>query len=344
MLILGIESSCDETAAAVLKDGSTLLSDVVATQIAVHGRYGGVVPELASRKHVEAIMPVVEQALNQAGVTLDDIDGLAVTNGPGLVGSLLVGVSFVKAMAMVKKIPYVGVDHITGHLLSVFLGPDKPEFPYIALTVSGGHSSIFQVRDPRTFLQLGRTRDDAAGEAFDKVAKLLGLGYPGGPSIAAQAEQGNRDAISFPRSWLDPDSLDFSFSGLKTSVVNHVMEKNRTDKNLDIADICASFQEAVVDVLVEKTLLAAKMSATRNVVLSGGVAANKRLREHLQMRGRQEGLSVFLPPREFCTDNAAMIAMAGFYHFAENKTLDFEMDVYSRSQFTLSSSTLNGAS
>lgn len=333
MLILGIESSCDETAAAILRNGTELLANVVASQVEVHSIYGGVVPELASRKHVEAILPVVEEALGRAGKDLDDIDGLAVTNGPGLVGSLLVGLSFAKAVAMVKKIPYVGVDHITGHLLSVFLGNDTPRFPYIALTVSGGHSSIFQVLGPQTFRQLGRTRDDAAGEAFDKVAKLLDLGYPGGPIIAQEAEKGRADAIAFPRSWLEPDSLDFSFSGIKTAVVNHVAACKKKGDEIIRPDICASFQEAVVEVLAEKTIRAAQRTGIKDVVLSGGVAANDRLRTYLTDRGKEEGLSVSLPPLPFCTDNAAMIALAGYHRFQADATGDFHMDAYSRSRF-----------
>ena len=333
MLILGIESSCDETAAAVLKDGTELLSDVVASQVEVHGKYGGVVPEIASRMHVEAILPVVREALARAGVSLEQIDGLAVTNGPGLVGSLLVGLSFVKALSMVKKIPYVGVDHIGAHLLTVFLGPGKPTFPYIALTVSGGHSSIFQVTAPLTFHQLGRTRDDAAGEAFDKVAKLLGLGYPGGPVLAKEAGYGNPAAIDFPRSWLEPDSLDFSFSGIKTAVVNHVNGLRQKNIEPNIPDVCASFQEAVVEVLAEKTIRAARRTGIKNLVLSGGVAANRRLREYLVARTAAEGFKLFLPPVRFCTDNAAMIALAGYHRFQTHKTLEYDMDVYSRSRF-----------
>ncbi|OGQ95409.1 MAG: tRNA (adenosine(37)-N6)-threonylcarbamoyltransferase complex transferase subunit TsaD [Deltaproteobacteria bacterium RIFOXYD12_FULL_57_12] len=337
MLILGIESSCDETAAAVLKDGTVLLSDVIASQIDVHCKYGGVVPELASRKHVEAILPVVQEALSLAGVPLSRIDGLAVTNGPGLVGSLLVGLSFVKAVSLATRIPYVGVDHLAGHLLSVFLGPDKPTFPYVALVVSGGHSSIFQVTDPLSYRLLGRTRDDAAGEAFDKVAKLLGLSYPGGPAIAALAARGDAKAIPFPRAWLEAESLDFSFSGIKTAVVNYVAQQQPSTKippaeYLNLPDICASFQEAVAEVLVEKTLRAARDTGAENIVLAGGVAANQRLRQLIEERGQQNGFKVFLPLPRFCTDNGAMIALAGHHNFTAGKTLAYDMDVYSRSK------------
>jgi len=334
MLLLAIESSCDETAAAVLQDGSILLSSVIDSQIQVHSPYGGVVPELASRRHIETIYPVVNEALEQAAISLDQLDAIAVTQGPGLVGSLLIGMSFAKALAYVENLPCLGVDHMAGHLLSILLGDTHPEFPYVALAASGGHSSIFLVYDPLTYKLLWRTRDDAAGEAFDKVSKLLGLGYPGGPIIAEKAAQGNPEAISFPRAWLDSDSLDFSFSGVKTSVVNYVNKKNQKGEELHIPDICASFQEAIADVLVEKTIAAARISGVSQIVLAGGVAANLRLRELMSSRGQQEDFSIFLPPIEYCTDNAAMIAVAGYHLFKSNKqrSFDLEMDVYSRSQ------------
>jgi len=333
MLILGIESSCDETAAAVLRDGNILLSNVINSQVAVHSPYGGVVPELASRKHLENIYPVVEAALKQAGVSLDDLDGLAVTQGPGLVGSLLIGLSFAKAISAVKSIPYVGVDHIVGHLLSPFLEKKQPEFPYIALVASGGHSSIFLVQDHTTIQPLGRTRDDAAGEAFDKVGKILGLEYPGGPVISRLAEQGNPAAIPFPRAWLGADSLDFSFSGLKTSVANYVHQHQQKNEPFNIPDVCASFQEAVVEVLCEKTLKAAQMHGISTVALAGGVAANSRLRAALRNLGAQRNIRIFMPSLELCTDNAAMIALAGYYHFAGKATTSFDTDAYSRSPF-----------
>lgn len=331
MLVLGIESSCDETAAAVLADGATLLANVVDSQIAVHRRYGGVVPELASRRHLETIYPVVQEAMQQAEAGFDQLDGLAVTRGPGLIGSLLVGFSFTKALALVTGLPYVGVDHMAGHLLSVFLADRKPDFPYIALVASGGHSSIFQVTDPLTYRLLGRTRDDAAGEAFDKVAKLLDLGYPGGPAVSRLAAGGDRNGISFPRAWLEPDSFDFSFSGLKTAVVNYVHGRQQKKEGLDLEKICASFQEAVIDVLVEKTIRAARQLDINRVVIAGGVAANPRLREYLRQRGSRENLNVFIPPREFCTDNAAMIALAGYHLLRDGRTDGLDMDVYSRS-------------
>lgn len=331
MLILGIESSCDETAAAVLKDGDTLLSNVIHSQISVHAPYGGVVPELASRNHVEMIYPVVENALKNAQVNIADLDGIAVTQGPGLVGSLLVGLSFAKALAFARNLPMVGVDHIAGHLLSVFLGPSKPTFPYIALVVSGGHTSLFRADSPKKFTLLGRTRDDAAGEAFDKVAKLLELDYPGGPIIGELALKGNHQAITFPRARLSPDSLDFSFSGLKTAVANFVHNKRQVGEELNIPDICASFQEAVVDVLTEKAIKAANRESISTIILAGGVAANQRLRDRLQDQGIRNKMEVYLTPRQYCTDNAAMIAYAGYHSIWGNETSLLEMDAYSRS-------------
>jgi N6-L-threonylcarbamoyladenine synthase len=334
MLLLAIESSCDETAAAVLEDGTNLLSSVVDSQIQVHSPYGGVVPELASRRHIETIYPIVNEALKQASIRLDQLDAIAVTQGPGLVGSLLIGMSFAKALAYVENLSCLGVDHMAGHLLSIFLGKNHPSFPYVALAASGGHSSIYLVNDPLAYKLLGQTRDDAAGEAFDKVAKLLGLSYPGGPIIAEKAGKGNPEAVNFPRAWLEPDSLDFSFSGVKTSVVNYVNQVMQKNEDLHIPDICASFQEAIADVLVEKTLAAAKKSGVSQIVLAGGVAANQRLRDLMNSRGQEENIAVFLPPKEYCTDNAAMIAVAG-YHLFKNRKLassTIDMDVYSRSQ------------
>lgn len=334
MIILGIESSCDETAAAVMEDDRRLLSDVISTQIETHRPYGGVVPELASRRHLEEIYPVVRRALDDAGISLEQVDGLAVTQGPGLIGSLLVGFSFAKALAMVKKIPYVGVDHMEGHLFSVFLGPEKPAFPFIALIASGGHTSLFHVEDRFCYRLIGRTRDDAAGEAFDKVAKLIGLSYPGGPVISRHAAQGDRMAIDFPRAWLEAESLDFSFSGLKTSVATHVKNSPPSDTQA-IADICASFQEAVVEVLVGKSLAAARSRDAQRIVLAGGVAANPRLREALLQAGEDNGIEIFMPPLRFCTDNAAMIALAGFHRFAHEASTAYDKDVYSRSPLSL---------
>ncbi len=332
MLTLGIETSCDDTAAAVLKDSGTLLSSVLSSQDQIHTRFGGVVPELASRKHLESISPIVDEALDRAGVTLKDIDLIAVTQGPGLIGSLLVGFCYAKALSYVTKIPFVGIDHMAGHLLAVFLEEDKPEFPYVALIVSGGTSSIYLARSHTSFSLLGRTRDDAAGEAFDKVAKLLGLSYPGGPLVSAESRAGNRAAIKFPRAWLEEESLDFSFSGLKTAVLNQCNQSRQKGIPLQIPDICASFQEAIVDVLVEKTLLAARQHNIQTVVMGGGVSANPRLREAMSSRCQQEEKALFVPRPSFCTDNGAMIALAGFYYSRTAAPGLYDQDVYSRSQ------------
>ncbi|MDF1578025.1 MAG: tRNA (adenosine(37)-N6)-threonylcarbamoyltransferase complex transferase subunit TsaD [Desulfobulbales bacterium] len=334
MLILGIESSCDETAAAVLADGKILLADVVNSQIDIHAPYGGVVPELASRQHIRNISYVVDTALKEADLTLDQIDGLAVTEGPGLIGCLLIGHTFAKTLSLVRKIPMVGVDHLTGHLLSIFLADENPAFPYIAMVASGGHSSIFLVEGSERFKLLGRTRDDAAGEAFDKVAKLLDLGYPGGPIIGKLAKGGDPEAIDFPRAWLGHDDLDFSFSGLKTAVVNYVNQRKKKHLALNIADLCASFQEAIVDVVTTKTLRAASRTGCRDIVLAGGVGANQRLRESMLQRGGAENKNVFLTPERFCTDNAAMIALAGYLKFKDNAEICPDSDVYSRSIFS----------
>jgi len=331
MLILAIESSCDDTAAAVLEPENRVLSSIISSQNEIHARFGGIVPELASRRHIEMIRPVVDEALAQAGVGLDDIDLIAATQGPGLVGSLLVGFTFAKAVALVRGLPCVGVDHMAGHLLSCLLEASQPDFPYTALIVSGGNTSLFAVDDPLTFTRLGRTRDDAAGEAFDKVAKLLGLGYPGGPVISRLAAAGDPAAIAFPRARLGENSLDFSFSGLKTSVAAHVDSRRRTGIPLAVDDICASFQEAVVEVLVDKTLAAAELTGHRRVVIGGGVAANPRLRTALAERCAAQGLSLFMPAPEFCTDNAAMIGLASYYRFLGGQMVEADTDAYSRS-------------
>lgn len=331
MLILAIESSCDDTAAAVLEDGQAILSNVVSSQFDVHAQYGGIVPELASRCHIEAIWPVVNQALDEAGVRLEQVDAIAATQGPGLIGSLLVGFTFAKGLAQVRQIPCVGVDHMEGHLLSAFLEKNRPDFPYVALIVSGGNTSLYKVNSFSEFTCLGRTRDDAAGEAFDKVAKLLDLGYPGGPAVSRQAEDGAKKSIHFPRAWLDKKSMDFSFSGLKTAVVNHVNRIRQKNEPLPIADICASFQEAVVDVLVEKTMFAARTCEIETVVIGGGVASNNRLREAMQKKCGQNNFDLFVPSPILCTDNAAMIGLAGFYKYKQGITVEPDADVYSRS-------------
>jgi len=333
MIILAIESSCDDTAAAVLNADHHVLSNVVSSQFDIHARFGGIVPELASRCHIEAIWPVVHQALDDASVSLQDIDLIAATQGPGLVGSLLVGFTFAKAVAQVQQIPCTGVDHLAGHLLAIMLEKEeqRPEFPYTALVVSGGNTSLFAVNSPTDFHLLGRTRDDAAGEAFDKVAKLLGLGYPGGPTVSRLAEQGNADAIAFPRAWLAKESLDFSFSGLKTSVANYVNQCQQKNKPIPVEDICASFEQAVIDVLVKKTLLAAQQAGHQQVVIGGGVAANAKLRQQLQASCAEVGRQCFTPSPEYCTDNAAMIGLAGYFQFLAGSTVGPDADAFSRS-------------
>jgi N6-L-threonylcarbamoyladenine synthase len=330
MYILGIESSCDETAAAVVQDGQKIISSIVASQVPVHRKYGGVVPELASRHHVEAILPVIEEALSRAGIGLPEIEGIAVTQGPGLVGSLLVGIAAAKSLAYVLNLPIVGVNHILGHVAAIFLDRADLKFPFLALVVSGGHTSLFRMEARTRLTLLGRTRDDAAGEAFDKVAKLLELGYPGGGIIDRLSREGNRDAIPFPRILLEADSLDFSFSGVKTAVLNHVKRLREKPSPSQVRDIAASFQEAVVDTLVSKVLRAARQEGIQEVVVAGGVACNSRLREKF-LRQREEGrVSVFFPPPSLCTDNAAMIAVAGFHLLQEGCRADLTLNAYSR--------------
>ena len=330
MLILGIESSCDDTAAAILED-NVILSNVLTSQDQIHTKFGGVVPELASRKHLQAIHPVVEAALAEAGKQLADIQLIAATRGPGLIGSLLVGYSYSKALSYVSNIPLIGVDHMAGHILSVFLGRKKPDFPYIALIVSGGTSAIYLATSYNDFQLLGRTRDDAAGEAFDKVAKLLGLPYPGGPQVAGMAAKGDPQAVRFPRAWLNENSLDFSFSGVKTAVLNHVNSCRQQGIQPNTGDICASFQEAVAEVLVEKTISAAKRHHIDTVVVGGGVSANTRIRDLFSARCATEDLFFYAPKPIYCTDNAAMIAFAGYHAYSHSGPVSLDEDVYSRS-------------
>lgn len=314
MLVLGIETSCDETAAAVVRDGREILSDVVSTQIEIHRRWGGVVPELASRNHVLQVMPVVDEAMEKSGVSLDEIDGIAVTSGPGLIGALLVGVQVGKAIAWAKKKPIVGVNHLEGHLLAIRLGEDAPEPPFLGLVVSGGHTSLYAVEDYGRYRLLGATLDDAAGEAFDKVAKLLGLPYPGGVEIDRLAKEGDPKAIRFPRGMTKRASLDFSFSGLKTAAMYH-LQKHGIPEGQALADFCASVQEAIADVLTRKALRAARQAGMRRLVLCGGVAANSRLRALALERGADSEIDVHVPEKRLCTDNGAMIAVAGYETF-----------------------------
>jgi N6-L-threonylcarbamoyladenine synthase len=317
MRVLAIETSCDDTGAAVVENGRKILSNIVSSQISVHQKYGGVVPELASRRHIESIVPVVTEALDRAEVTLKETDGIVVTQGPGLVGSLLVGLSFAKSLSFATGVPFVGVNHIEGHLSAIFLEEKVPSFPYIGLVVSGGHTSLFRVDGFGKYKKLGQTRDDAAGEAFDKVAKLLGLGYPGGPVIDRLSEAGNAKAIRFPRPSLGKGSSDFSFSGLKTAVVNYVRTHPSFPEEYPedlIRDVVASFQEAVVDVLVRKTLRAAREEEVMKIVISGGVACNRCLRQRIEEEASSERVKVYIPSPELCSDNAAMISVVGTHY------------------------------
>ncbi len=311
MLCLGIETSCDETAAAVVRDGREVLSDVVSTQIDIHRRWGGVVPELASRNHVVQVMPVIDDALTRAGKTLSDLDLISVTSGPGLQGALLVGLQVAKSLALARGLPFVGVNHLEGHLLAIRLAADAPEPPFLGLVVSGGHTTLYDVKQYGTYGRLGTTRDDAAGEAYDKVAKLLGLPYPGGPRIDELAQTGNPKAVAFPRALKAHDVLDWSFSGLKTAVLLHV-QQHGVPTGQTLNDVCASFQEAVADALTKKLILGAKKVQAKTLVICGGVAANSRLRALAQERAADAGMTLFLPPKRLCTDNGAMIAVAGY--------------------------------
>lgn len=328
--ILGIESSCDETAAAVIENGRALVSSVVATQIDLHAKYGGVFPEVASREHVKTIYAVVEQALQQAHMSLADLDAIAVTRGPGLAGSLVVGMNTAKGLAMAADLPLVGVNHLEGHIYSAWVypadlpkPPPAPQFPLLALLVSGGHSELNLMTDHLKYQRLGGTQDDAAGEAFDKVARLLGLPYPGGPAIQKAAENGNPQAFNFPRARLE-GTWNFSFSGLKTAVLRAVRDMEANNRPLPVADMAASFQAAVVDVLLNKTLAAARAHKAKQILVAGGVSANKALREAFLA---QQEFPVHIPPLALCTDNAAMIASAGYYHFALGQHDPFNLDV-----------------
>ncbi len=331
MIILGIESSCDETAAALVRDGRHVLSSVVASQVAVHHRYGGVVPELASRQHIEAIDAVMREALSQSRLELADVRGIAVTRGPGLIGSLLVGFSFAKAMAYALGVPWVGVNHLEAHIHALFLEDRPPEFPFVVLLTSGGHTGLYYVTSFVSMEMLGQTRDDAAGEAFDKVAKLMQLGYPGGVRIEALAARGNPAAFSLPRPRIAAEPLTFSFSGLKTAVALQLKKHPEilADPGTQ-ADLAASFQEAVVDSLTSRAWLALKQTGLHRLVVCGGVAANGYLRRVLQDRAGAASAELFLPPLHLCGDNAAMVAALGFHLLAAGQRLDLDADVFSR--------------
>lgn len=385
MIILGIESSCDETAAAVVEDGNIIRSSVVSSQVAVHHKYGGVVPELASRMHIESIVPVVMDAVESAGITMDQIEGVAATRGPGLIGSLLVGFSFAKAFSWARGVPWTGVNHLEGHIYSVLLTEEPPEFPFVVLLASGGHTNLYNVTSPDEFELMGQTRDDAAGEAFDKVAKMLGLGYPGGAVIEQLAQKGNPDAIAFPRSYLEKDSFDFSFSGIKSAVARYINENGSSRQSSAIkqnkidhggrrsgnivnnsigvsddmaADIAASFQEAVTEVLSQKLIAAALSKGVRHIAVAGGVAANSALKKKLlsyinpsgsttspvicsgsSMSSASSGstvtsldLKLHMPPISLCGDNAAMIAARGYKLIRDGQLCQLDHDVFSRTR------------
>jgi len=324
--ILAIESSCDETAAAVIEDGRHIISNVINTQIAMHTRYGGVVPELASRKHIENINTVIRTALDEAQLKLSEVDGIAVTYGPGLVGELLIGVSAAKALAYAADKPLIGVNHIEGHVCANFLEHPELEPPFLCLIVSGGHTHLAIMKDYGEFEILGRTRDDAAGEAFDKVARAIGLGYPGGPKIEKAAREGNPNAIAFPRGKVDEAPYDFTFSGMKSAVLNYINHEQMAGREINSADLAASFQQAVCDCITERAMLAAEALGEKRIVLAGGVAANAYLRGCLQEACDARGIKLYHPSPALCTDNAAMIGAAGYYHFIKGERADLSLN------------------
>lgn len=326
ILILGIESSCDETAAAVVKNGRQVLSNVISSQIDIHTLYGGVVPEIASRKHIERINQVIEEALLKAEVTLDDIDAISVTYGPGLVGALLVGVGEAKAIAYAAHKPLVGVHHIEGHIAANYIEHMDLEPPFLCLVVSGGHTHLVQVQEYDKFQIIGCTHDDAAGEAFDKVARAIGLGYPGGPKIDKVSREGNPDAIEFPRAKIAGAEFDFSFSGVKSAVLNYLNQCEMRGEKIVQADVAASFQKAVVDVLVGRAVAAAQKLGERRIAVAGGVAANSSLRSRMQEECEKAGITLFYPSPVFCTDNAAMIAVQGYYEYMAGKRSGWDLN------------------
>lgn len=325
-LILAIESSCDETAAAVVRNGREVLSNVIYSQIALHTRYGGVVPEIASRKHIEKINQVIRQALEEAGVTLGDLSAVAVTCGPGLVGALLVGVAEAKAVSFATGLPLIGVHHISGHISANYIEHRELEPPFVCLVASGGHSHLVVVKDYGEYEIIGRTRDDAAGEAFDKVARAIGLGYPGGPKIDQLSKEGNPDAIPFPRAKVAENEYDFSFSGLKSAVLNYLNSCRMKGEEINRADVAASFQKAVIDVLVEHSIHAVEAFGYRRFAIAGGVAANSSLRAAFEQRCAEKRIEFFHPSPVYCTDNAAMIGTAGYYEYKKGVRHGFDLN------------------
>jgi N6-L-threonylcarbamoyladenine synthase len=325
-LILSIESSCDETSAAVVKNGREVLSNIIASQIDTHKKFGGVVPEVASRMHIEAVDAVVKQALLEANVTLDEIDAIGVTYGPGLVGALLVGLQYAKGLAFASKKPLIGVNHIEGHICANYIQHKDLEPPFVSLVVSGGHTFIVHVKDYGVFEVLGQTRDDAAGEAFDKVARAIGLGYPGGPKIDKLAKEGNSMALNFPRANFHEDTLDFSFSGVKSSVLNYLNKSKMQDIEINKADVAASFQRAVVEVLRDNVFLTCKRKNLNKIAIAGGVASNSALRKALINEGEEKGIEILFPEPILCTDNAAMVGSAAYFELMHNKKSSFDLN------------------
>lgn len=328
---LGIETSCDETAASVVRDGREVLSDVISSQVELHAKFGGVVPEIASRKHVELINPIIQEAMDRACVAFDELDAVAVTNRPGLLGALLIGVSAAKSLSAALDIPLIGIHHLEGHIYANFLTRPSLQFPFVCLIVSGGHSDLVLAKDHGEYQMLGRTRDDAAGEAFDKSARVLGLGYPGGPIIDRLARDGNPEAVHFPRAKLD-DTLDFSFSGLKTAVIRFYREKGREFR---IEDLAASFQAAVVDMLVNTTMKAIERTGVQRLALAGGVAANSALQAKMRDECEARGIELSYPPPRLCTDNAAMIACAGYYNLVRGRTDGLDLETIASQPLTV---------
>jgi len=324
--ILSIESSCDETAAAVVRNGREVISSVISTQVPIHTLYGGVVPEIASRKHIERVNQVIEQALQDAKMTLDDIDAIAVTRGPGLVGALLVGVSVAKAISYAKNIPLVGVHHIEGHICANYIEYPTLEPPFMCLVVSGGHTHLVNVSNYGEYEVLGRTRDDAAGEAFDKIGREIGLGYPGGPKIEAAAKEGNPNAVDLPRAVVNDNVYDFSFSGLKSATLNYLNSVRMKGEEVNVPDVAASFQQAVVDALVEHAMLGATEYGAKKLAIAGGVASNSTFREAMKTACQDKGIEFFCPSKILCTDNAAMIGCAGYYEYINGRRDGLDLD------------------